>query len=142
MLIGEYQHTIDAKSRIIIPSKFREELGSRFILTKGLDGCLYVYSLAEWANVENTLRGLSTGGKDARAFVRYFFAGAVECEVDKQGRIVIPQHLRDHANIDKEVVTIGSLSKVEIWSKKEWDQYIEKNHDCEDIAEKMSELRI
>jgi MraZ protein len=143
MFIGEYQNSIDAKSRIIVPSKFREQLGSRFILTKGLDNCLYIYPMDEWAKFQDKLTALPVANKDARAFVRYFFSSAVECEVDKQGRLTIPQNLREHAKIDKELVTIGVLSKIEIWSKQEWDNYNEgTNLGPDEIAEKMAEFGI
>jgi len=95
LFYGEYQHSVDAKGRVIIPSKFREGLGEKFILTKGLDNCLFAYSLEEWSNLEAKLRSLPFTDKDVRAFVRFFFAGAAEVEVDKQGRILIPQNLRN-----------------------------------------------
>ncbi len=143
MFIGEYQHSIDSKGRIIIPSKFREALGYKFILTKGLDNCLFIYPMDEWDNLEKKLKQLPLASKDARAFVRHFFSGAVECEVDKQGRITIPQNLRDHAKVDKEVITIGVSSRVEIWDKEEWAKYNEDSDLSYDhIAEKMAELGI
>lgn len=143
MFIGEYQNSIDAKGRIIVPSKFREQLGIKFILTKGLDNCLYIYPMEEWNKFQDKLTGLPVANKDARAFVRYFFSSAAECEVDKQGRLTIPQNLREHAKIDKELVTIGVLSKIEIWSKQEWDNYNEgANLGPEEIAEKMAEFGI
>ena len=143
MFIGEYQHSIDSKGRIIIPSKFREALGYKFILTKGLDNCLFIYPMDEWDNLEEKLKQLPIASKDARAFVRHFFSGAVECEVDKQGRINIPQNLRDHANVGKEVITIGVSSRVEIWDKEEWRKYNEDSDlGYDQIAEKMAELGI
>ncbi|MGI6727666.1 MAG: division/cell wall cluster transcriptional repressor MraZ [Anaerovoracaceae bacterium] len=142
MFIGEYQHSIDAKGRIIVPSKFREELGYKFILTKGLDNCLFIYPMEEWKKFENKLVTLPISSKEARAFVRYFFSSAVECEIDKQGRLNIPQHLREHARIDKELVTIGVMSRVEIWSKEEWIDYGNNSLGYDDIAEKMEELGI
>lgn len=143
MFIGEYQNSIDAKGRIIVPSKFREQLGNKFILTKGLDSCLFIYTVEEWAKFEEKLAALPTANKDARAFVRYFFSSAVECEVDKQGRLTIPQNLREHAKIDKELVTIGVSRKIEIWSKQEWDNYNEgTNLGPDEIADRMSEFGI
>lgn len=143
MFIGEYQHSIDLKGRLIIPAKFREELGYKFILTKGLDNCLFIYPIKEWIIFEEKLKKLPLTSKDARAFVRHFFSGAVECEIDKQGRITIPQNLREHGRVDKEVVTIGVSTRVEVWSKAEWESY---NDDADlsydDIAEKMAELGI
>jgi len=143
MFIGEYQHSIDTKGRIIIPSRFREELGFKFILTKGLDNCLFIYPMDEWKNFEEKLKQLPLTSKDARAFVRHFFSGAIECEVDKQGRITIPQHLREHAKIDKEVITIGVSTRVEVWDKDEWERYNDDaNLSYDSIAEKMAELGI
>lgn len=143
MFIGEYQNSIDSKGRIIVPSKFRDQLGSKFILTKGLDNCLYIYPMDEWNKFQDKLTSLPVANKDARAFVRYFFSSAVECEIDKQGRLTIPQNLREHARIDKELVTIGVLSKIEIWSKQEWDNYSDgTNLGPDEIAEKMSEFGI
>ena len=142
MLIGEYQHALDPKGRVIIPSKFREELGANFIMTRGFDGCLYGYSLSQWEKVEETLGNLDVGGKDMRAFERWFFGGAAECEVDKQGRALIPQHLREHAGLTKEAVIIGNRSKVEIWSKDAWDTYTAENDCCEAVAESVAGLRI
>jgi MraZ protein len=142
MFIGEYQHALDTKNRIVVPSKFREELGEKFVLTKGLDGCLYVYSLAEWAILEEKLKKLPLTNKDARAFVRFFFAGANEVDCDKQGRTLIPQNLLQYAEIEKEIVSIGVSTRIEIWSKDKWDEYNNSNIDFGEIAEKMSELGI
>ena len=117
MFIGEYGHAIDAKNRIILPSKFREDLGDSCIMTKGLDGCLYVYPRDEWAILEEKLKSLPLTSKDARAFVRFFFSGANEMTFDKQGRTLIPQNLMQYAGIVKEVVSIGVSNRIEIWSK-------------------------
>ena len=138
MFMGEYNHTIDEKGRVIVPSKFRETLGDNFVVTQGLDGCLFVYSYEEWEIFVEGLKKLP-GTKDARQLQRYFMAGAASCEVDKQGRILIPAKLRASAGLEKEVVFVGVLSKIEIWSRERW----EKN-DCYDnmdeIAEHMSEF--
>lgn len=141
LFIGEYTHTIDEKGRLIMPSKFREELGANFIVTKGLDGCLFVYSKEEWANLEEKLKTLPFTSRDARAFNRFLFAGAIECEIDKQGRILISQNLRDAAKLTKDVIIIGVGTRLEIWSKEVWEDYC-NNEDVspEDIAEKMSDL--
>ena len=101
MFMGEYNHSIDAKGRLIVPSKFREQLGSEFVVTKGLDGCLFVYSHEEWQRIEESLREKPLTSKDARKFLRFFFAGAATCEVDKQGRINLPANLREYAGIDR-----------------------------------------
>ena len=143
MFIGEYQHTLDPKNRVIMPSKFREKLGDSFVMTKGLDNCLFIYSSQEWSIVEEKLKSLPMTNKDARAFVRFFFAGACECELDKQGRIVMPNHLKDYARIDKELVIIGVSTRIEIWSKEEWNKFnSDANISYEDVAEKMSQLGI
>ncbi|WP_040211936.1 division/cell wall cluster transcriptional repressor MraZ [Clostridium polynesiense] len=142
MFIGEYNHSLDSKNRMIIPSKLREELGTKFIITKGLDGCLYAYPLEEWKILEEKLRTLPLTNKDARAFVRFFFAGASEIEVDKQGRGLIPQNLIEYAGINKEIISIGVLTKIEIWSKEKWEEYNDNNIDYNELAEKMSELGI
>ncbi len=141
MFMGEYNHTIDAKGRFIIPAKFRETLGDKFIVTKGLDGCLFVYPKSEWSLFEEKLKVLPLTNKDARQFTRFFLAGAAACEVDKQGRILLPQVLRDFAQLEKEVVLIGVASRVEIWSKINWEQSISTyNDDMNEIAEKMESL--
>jgi MraZ protein len=123
MFMGEYQHSLDEKGRLIIPAKFRESLGESFILNRGLDNCLYGYPQSEWKILEEKIKELPTNNPETRAFVRLFFAGAVEAELDKQGRVVIPQHLRDHAQIEKDVYVIGVSTKVEIWSKENWENY-------------------
>ena len=143
MFIGEYEHSIDAKGRAIIPAKFRDELGEKFIVTKGLDNCLFVYPLNEWTILENKLKTLPLTSKEARTFVRFFFSGATECEIDKQGRILLPSNLREHASIDKEITIIGVSTRVEIWSKDKWNSYTqEQSGDVDEIAEKMFELGI
>lgn len=137
MFMGEYNHTIDAKGRIIIPSKFREALGDNFVVTLGLDGCLFVYPNDEWLNFVTELKNLP-GNKEARQLQRYFMAGAADCEVDKQGRILIPSKLREQAGLDKDIVFVGVLSKIEIWSKERWDNNSYDNMD--EIADRMSEF--
>lgn len=143
LFYGEYQHSVDQKGRVIIPAKFREELGEKFILTKGLDNCLFVYSEEEWINLEAKLKSLPFTNKDVRAFTRFFFAGATECELDKQGRILIPQNLRDHAKLDKDIYIIGVSTRVEIWDKVRWEEYCsEDNLSPDEIAEQMAILGI
>ncbi len=137
--MGEYNHTIDTKGRLIIPSKFRETLGEEFVVTKGLDGCLFVYDNKEWAAFEEKLKSLPLTNKDARQFVRFFLAGAAMAEVDKQGRILVPSVLREFAALEKEVVLIGVASRVEIWSKERWESSA-SYEDMEEIAEHMAEL--
>lgn len=142
MFIGEYEHCLDSKNRIIIPSKFRENLGSSFIATKGLDKCLYVYTMEQWHILENKLEKLPLTNKSARAFVRFFFSGANELNMDKQGRALIPQSLLEYALISKEVVSIGVSNRIEIWSKLNWKEYNDSNIDFDSIAEQMSQLGI
>ena len=139
MFMGEYNHTIDAKGRLIIPSKFREILGDAFVVTKGLDGCLFVYDNEEWKRVEEKLRSLPITNKEARQFVRFFLAGATEAEVDKQGRILIPNVLREFAEITKDVVLVGVGSRIEIWSRERFEETA-SFEDMDEIAEHMAEL--
>lgn len=142
MLLGEYFHNIDAKGRIILPSKFRSELGERFIVTKGFDGCLYGYSVEAWKEIEEKIKTLPlVTGKDARNFTRFFFSSAIECEIDTQGRILISSSLREFASLQKEVAIIGVSSRIEFWSKDKWETYCD-SQDADDIAEKMSFLGI
>ena len=143
MFIGEHQHTLDTKGRLIIPSKFRENLGDEFVMTKGLDNCLFVYPKGEWSILEEKLKTLPLTNKDARAFIRFFFSGATECVLDKQGRVLIPSNLREHSKLDKEAVIIGVSTRMEIWSKEEWNSYNDDdNLSYDNIAEKMAELGI
>ncbi len=139
MFMGEYNHTIDAKGRLIVPAKFREQLGSEFVVTKGLDGCLFVYSNEEWKHIEDKFREIPLTTKDARKFSRFFFAGAAVCEVDKQGRILLPANLREYAAIEKDVVSVGVLNRVEIWSKDRWMDNGDYD-DMDEIAEHMAEM--
>ena len=142
MFIGEYQHSLDSKNRIIVPAKLREGLGNKFVITKGLDGCLYAYPLEEWKILEDKLKTLPLTNKDARTFVRFFFSGACEVELDKQFRGLIPQNLKEYAKIEKNIVSIGLFSRVEIWSKEMWENYNDLNVDFDYIAEKMNDLGI
>ena len=143
MLIGEYGHSVDPKGRLIMPAKLREEIGDKFVITKGLDGCLFAYSLKEWKNFEEKLRTFPLTNKDARALIRFFLAGAMECEIDKQGRFLISANLREFAGLEKEVVIIGVLTRLEIWSKEKWLEYSEKeNKQADEIAQNMAELGI
>lgn len=138
MFKGEYSHSVDAKGRIIMPAKFREILGDMFVVTKGLDGCLFVYPNEEWKNIENKFREIPLTTKDARKFSRFFFAGAADCEVDKQGRVLIPSVLREFAGLNKEVVLVGVLNRIEIWSKERWQE--NEYDDMDEIAEHMAAL--
>lgn len=138
MFMGEYQHSIDEKGRMIVPSKFRDALGSTFVITRGLDQCLFVYPKEEWNVLEKKLKSLPLMKSDARAFTRFFFSGATECELDKQGRVNIPANLRDHAKLDKETIVIGVSNRVEVWSKASWESYAQESEDSfNEIAEKL-----
>lgn len=139
MFMGEYNHTIDAKGRLIIPAKFREQLGEEFVVTKGLDGCLFVYPFEEWKTLEEKLKSLPLINKEARKFSRFFLAGAATCELDKQGRALIPGVLREFAQLDKEVVLAGVLGRVEIWDKEKWHENNDYD-DMDDVAEHMEEF--
>ena len=139
MFMGEHSHTIDAKGRIIIPAKFREELGAQFVLTLGLDHCLTIYPMEEWNKFQEQLNQLPRTNKETRVFRRFFTAKAAICELDKQGRILLPQTLREFAELEKDVVLAGNLNRIEIWSKENW---AENNayDDMDDIAEQMTDL--
>lgn len=141
MLIGEYEHSVDVKGRLIMPSKLRDEIGYKFIVTKGLDGCLFVFPLKEWEIFQEKLRALPVSDKNARNFTRFFFAGAIECEIDKQGRFLITSNLREFAGLDKDVVIVGMNSRLEIWSKEKWQQ-CDENISADEIAEHMTDLGI
>lgn len=138
MFMGEYNHTIDAKGRIIVPARYREELGEEFVVTLGLDGCLFVYPNEEWQTFVAELKGLP-GSKEARQLQRYFMAGAAACEADKQGRILIPSKLREQAALDKDIVFVGVLNKIEIWSKERWESN-NSYENMDEIAEHMAEF--
>jgi len=139
VFMGEFNHTIDAKGRLIIPSRFREELGQEFVMTKGLDGCLFVFPQNEWESFQGKLKTLPLINKDARRFSRFFMAGAAPCEMDKQGRTLIPANLREKAGLEKDIVFVGVMGKVEIWSKERWAENDDFDN-VDDIAEHMSDL--
>ena len=141
MLIGEYEHTIDAKGRLSMPSKLRRDMGEAFIVTKGLDGCLFAFSQDEWKNFETKLKALPLSDKNARNFVRFFLAGATECELDKQGRFLIPSNLREAGKLEKEAVIIGVGTRLEIWNKDVWTSKDEEIS-ADEIAENMTMLGI
>ena len=143
MFMGEYQHSIDEKGRLIIPSKFRDGLGETFVMTRGLDRCLFVYPMEEWVVLENKLKSLPFTKADARAFTRLLFSGATDCTLDKQGRINIPANLRAHALIEKDCIVIGVSNRVEIWSASQWQEYFEQSGDSfNEIAEKIVDFEL
>ena len=141
--MGEYLHTIDAKGRIILPVKFRDELGDNFVITKGLDNCLFIYDQTEWEILSGKLKQLPLAKPEARAFVRFFFAGAMQLECDKQGRFLVPGNLREYAVLEKDVVLIGVSNRVEVWSKSTWEKYNEEiSPAVAEIAETLVDLGI
>ncbi|MCI8888733.1 MAG: division/cell wall cluster transcriptional repressor MraZ [Hungatella sp.] len=141
MFMGEYNHTVDAKGRLIVPSKFREQLGDEFVVTKGLDGCLFVYENTEWKILEEKLKNLPLTNANARKITRFFLAGATLCEVDKQGRILLPSVLREFAKIEKDAVMVGVGNRIEIWSRESWTS-ANVYDDMDEIAESMEGLGI
>ena len=143
MLLGEYRHTIDAKGRIAVPAKFREGLSSGVIVTRGLDECLFVFAKKEWETLVTKLTTLPLAQSNSRAFVRLMLAGAVDIELDVQGRILIPDYLREYAGLKKEGVVTGLYSRMEIWDLVKWQRYKQKTENAsEEIAEKLGELGI
>ncbi|MCM1100825.1 MAG: division/cell wall cluster transcriptional repressor MraZ [Clostridium sp.] len=139
MFMSEYNHTVDAKGRLIIPSKFREVLGEEFVISKGMDGCLFVYANADWDAFEQKLTALPMTNKEARKFTRFFLAGAAQVELDKQGRILLPATLREFAGLDKDVVLVGVGSRIEIWDKDRYETAGE-DMDMDSITSAMEEL--
>ena len=141
MLIGEFNHTLDEKKRVSLPAKFRKELGNRAVITRGLDRCLFVYPAEEWQRFAEKLSELPMGQKDKRDFTRIFFAGASEVETDKLGRILIPDHLKDYADLGERVVICGMHKRVEIWNESKWNNYrTEVEGQADILAEKLGEL--
>lgn len=141
MFMGEFNHNIDAKGRLIIPSRFREELGENSVLTRGMDGCLSIYPQEAWKAFEEKLASLPLTSKDARTFTRFFVSGATPCELDRQGRILVPSTLREYAGLEKNVILAGNLDRIEIWSKSRW----EKSNNYEDmdaIAKGLQEIGV
>ena len=137
MLMGEYHHNLDDKKRLIIPSKFREEIGEKFVVTRGLDGCLFVYSLNEWEKIINKLKTLPFTKKDARTFMRFFLSAASICEFDKQGRINLVNSLIEYAKIQKECVIIGVNDRLEIWATEEFNNALSNTEELSSIAENL-----
>ena len=140
MLIGEYHHNIDEKGRLIIPTKFRDEIGSNFIITRGLDGCLFIYAMDTWNKIVSKLQTLPFTKKDARTFNRFFLSSATTIEFDRQGRINIPSNLITYANIKKECTIIGVNDRLEVWATEKFNTLIEDNIDAiEEVAENLFE---
>ena len=141
MFIGEYHHNIDEKGRLIMPSKFRSDLGETFVITRGIDSCLFVYPKESWNNITSKLNELSFTKKDVRSFQRFFLSAATICEFDKQGRVSVTSPLADYADLTKECVIIGVNDRIEIWSKENFDKFLNDNIDnVSDIAEHLFEV--
>lgn len=137
MFMGEFTHSMDTKNRIIVPSKFREELGNPFVVTKGLDGCLYCYPMAEWDKLNEKMERLPDNKKEHRQYIRYFTTSASMVDIDKQGRALIPANLVRHGDLKEEIVVTGVREKLEIWAKERWEEYNDENIDIEAIAENI-----
>lgn len=143
MFIGEYQHSIDLKKRLALPSKFRGKFKKKIVITRGLDNCLFVYSLTEWEKIAEKLGSMPVGESSTRSFVRLMLAGAVDVELDSQGRILIPDYLKKYAHLDKNVIIAGLYNRLEVWDQAEWEKYknsAEKNQDK--IAEQLGKLGV
>lgn len=141
MLIGEFQHTLDSKKRVALPAKFRKEIGKKAVITRGLDKCLFLYPIDEWAKVAENLSQLPTGQASTRSFVRLFLAGARDVEIDSLGRILIPDYLKDYASLGQNVVIIGVHKRLEIWNQDNWEEYRKKiEGESEVLAEKLGEI--
>ncbi|ETY73938.1 cell division protein MraZ [Lactiplantibacillus fabifermentans T30PCM01] len=138
MFFGEFEHALDAKGRLIIPAKFRELLGDHFVITRGMDGCIFGYPEARWSTLQDQLDNLPLTKKDARAFVRFFYSAAAECELDKQGRMMIPSTLRQYAKLAKQCVIVGVSDRFEIWSAEKWQAFeTETAENFDDLAENL-----
>ncbi len=143
MFMGEYLHNMDKKGRVIMPANFREKLQDKFVITRGLDNCLFLYPPAEWEKLEKELNSLPLTQKDARKFVRFFLSGATECNLDSQGRISLPKNLRNYADLDREIVIAGIGSRIELWSREKWADYLSEAEDShEEIAATLDNLDI
>jgi MraZ protein len=141
MLIGEYKHTIDDKKRISLPSKFRKQVGKKMIITRGLDKCLFVYPLVQWQEISKKFGDMGIGQASRRGLNRFMLAGATEVSVDSVGRILIPEYLKDFANIKTKVVFAGVYNRIEIWDESSWNKYTSKvMKEADDIAEKLGDI--
>lgn len=143
MFIGEFKHTLDIKGRMAVPAKFREKLLGGAIITRGLDHCLFVFTKKEWEILAQKLISLPLAQTNSRAFVRLMLAGASDVEIDKQGRVLIPEYLRKYASLKKETIVTGLYNRIEVWDKGEWEKYKERTEaESNEIAEKLGELGI
>ncbi|OGM00855.1 cell division/cell wall cluster transcriptional repressor MraZ [Candidatus Uhrbacteria bacterium RIFOXYC2_FULL_47_19] len=143
MFIGEYQHAIDGKGRLAIPAKFRKQLARQAVVTRGLDNCLFVYPLTEWKELAEKLAALPMSQANSRAFARLMLAGAMDVDMDSQGRVLLPEYLREYAGLKKETVVVGLFNRLEIWDRTVWEKYRTKTEkQAEQIAEQMGELGV
>lgn len=143
MLIGEYTHTIDAKKRLAIPSRLRKELGTKAVITRGLDNCLFIYPQKEWQKLVEKLSGLPFGEKNSRSFVRLILAGASEVKLDSLGRILIPDYLKNYAQLKKNVIIAGVYNRLEVWDKNRWDMFKQQSEkEVDNMAERLGELGV
>lgn len=143
MFIGEYQHNLDTKGRITMPSKFREDLGDHFYITKGMDGCLFVFPESEWIEMDKKIRGLKLSRKDARGIARLFYAGAIDVSLDKMGRVLLPSNLREYSSLTKEAIIIGVSTRLEIWDKDRWESYNgDEDFNYDMLTQNLSDLDI
>lgn len=143
MFIGEYSYTIDQKKRVAIPAKFRKELGKKAVITRGIDNCLVIYPVFEWRKLAEKLEKLPSSRADSRGFVRLMLAGAVDAYLDKLGRILIPDYLKDYANLKKNVSILGLSNRIEIWDEERWKNYKTKTErEAGNIAERLNELGV
>lgn len=141
MFMGEYHHNLDAKGRLIVPAKFREQLGASFVLTRGMDGCLFGYPQSEWSALQEKLAALPLTKKDARTFVRFLYSAATECEIDRQGRINVPKTLMAHAELGKACVLVGVANRIEIWSAERWESFADDAAESfDDISENLMDF--
>lgn len=138
MFMGTYNNSIDAKNRMIVPSKHRDQLGGKCVITRGLDRCLYIYTLDEWEKQAEKISQLPEADKDVRNYVREIYSNADEVEFDKQGRIVIPAVLKEYAEIEKELVTVGAMKKIEVWSKKVWEDPSDDKYDTGNFGDALA----
>ena len=143
MFIGEYQHSVDPKKRLALPSKFRKELGTKVVVTRGLDKCLFVYPMKIWGGIAEKLGAFPIGESGTRSFVRVMLAGAIDCDVDSQGRILLPEYLKEYAGLDKNVTVAGVFNRLEIWDENKWHDYRTKaEENSDEVAENLGKLGI
>ncbi len=141
MFVGEYQHSLDPKGRVILPAKFRDALSDGLVMTRGFENCIFIFSQTEWPKVEDKFRSLAMLKKQARMLTRFFFSGSSQEVPDKQGRVMVPKNLREHAELGKDIVIIGVTNRLEIWSKSNWETYSSAAKDSyEDIAEELADI--